>query len=379
MIKQIIEQKEKKVQYAELVYDLIFVYIVGRNNALLHHTVGGYVTFEAFFVYITCTLAVIQIWTFTTFYINAYGRNSARDYTLLFTNMFLMFFLARGTQSDWQNHHMIYHIAWALILINLGVHYLIERRHHHDDHLKSLRIRRMAITLFGEAAFIALAAAEFRIQGTTFLSFVAILFGITATMLVGRHRAHEVIDFEHLTERAMLYVVLTFGEMIIAVAGYFDGELTPRSLYFASLSFLIVVGLFLCYGVMFDRVIDRKMQTNGLGYMFLHLFMILAMNTIASTLEFMRLEEIDLMQKIAFMVGSLIVFFVFLFATTRYARKGYRFKPSFYLIPAGLSICFAGAMFLFKELYMVHIALTVAYVFAIFILLRVSVKRMEKA
>ena len=31
------EKKEKKVEYVELIYDLIFVYIIGRNNHLLHN------------------------------------------------------------------------------------------------------------------------------------------------------------------------------------------------------------------------------------------------------------------------------------------------------------------------------------------------------
>ena len=35
MIEQLFESKEKKVEYIELIYDLIFVYIIGRNNALL--------------------------------------------------------------------------------------------------------------------------------------------------------------------------------------------------------------------------------------------------------------------------------------------------------------------------------------------------------
>ncbi len=28
-------QDEKKVEYIELIYDLIFVYLIGRNNSLL--------------------------------------------------------------------------------------------------------------------------------------------------------------------------------------------------------------------------------------------------------------------------------------------------------------------------------------------------------
>ena len=32
MISELLEPKEKKVEYVELIYDLIFVYIIGRNN-----------------------------------------------------------------------------------------------------------------------------------------------------------------------------------------------------------------------------------------------------------------------------------------------------------------------------------------------------------
>ena len=34
MIREILQPKEKKVEYIELIYDLIFVYIIGRNNQL---------------------------------------------------------------------------------------------------------------------------------------------------------------------------------------------------------------------------------------------------------------------------------------------------------------------------------------------------------
>ena len=35
--------EEKKVEYLELIYDLIFVYIIGRNNSLLLHLEDGFV------------------------------------------------------------------------------------------------------------------------------------------------------------------------------------------------------------------------------------------------------------------------------------------------------------------------------------------------
>ena len=88
---ELIDRKEKKVEYIELIYDLIFVYIIGRNNSLLHGFSGGFVEPAAFAAYVMTTLAVIQIWNYSTYYINIYGRHSAREHVFLFVNMFLLF------------------------------------------------------------------------------------------------------------------------------------------------------------------------------------------------------------------------------------------------------------------------------------------------
>ena len=69
MLQTLFEKKEKKVEYLELIYDLIFVYIIGRNNSLLHHLENGFLTWDLFLPYLLCTLAVIQIWMYSTYYI----------------------------------------------------------------------------------------------------------------------------------------------------------------------------------------------------------------------------------------------------------------------------------------------------------------------
>ena len=80
------------------------------------------------------------------------------------------------------------------------------------------------------------------------------------------------------------------------------------------MAFLIVVGLFLSYGMFYDHIIDREKQTNGLGYMLIHIVIIFAMNNITNALEFMQLDELKLMPKLLFLIGSFILYFVFLFA-----------------------------------------------------------------
>ncbi|MBQ6265065.1 MAG: low temperature requirement protein A [Clostridia bacterium] len=274
MVKELIEKKEKKVEYIELIYDLIFVYIIGRNNILLHHTQNGFVEAGMFMAYAMCTLAVIQIWTFTTYYINLYGRNSARDYVFMFLNMFLLYFIGEATRENWQVYHTQYHIAWVLILVNIGIQYLIEYRNRKDKPEHRKRIIRMAGILFCEAAIISFAIPEFNISGTSYLSLTGILFGIAAVSVSSRNSCSGLVDFNHLTERIMLYVVFTFGEMIIAIAGYFEGSFSFNNLYFCAMAFLIVVGLFLSYGTVYDRLIDREMNTHGIGYILIHIFIV---------------------------------------------------------------------------------------------------------
>lgn len=367
-------QKEKKVEFLELVYDLIFVYIVGRNNALMHHVNNGFVTSGMFLAYVVCALAVIQIWNFTTFYINVYGRNSVRDHVFMFINMYLLYYIADGISVGWESTFYRFAIAWALILVNIAVQHLIELRNHKDSSWERLQLRRKAFIILGEAALIGVHILVYTFWGVS-IAIVPILFGIVATILSGRLNSKVPIDFAHLSERAMLYVVFTFGEMIISVSSYFTGKLTPNGVYFSTMAFLIVVGLFLCYGTLYNRIIDKEAKTTGTTYMMIHVFLIFALNNITIALEFMRDEKIDLLQKTVLLVGSFILFFVFMFMTTRYARRSCSINLKFVLTLCLILLSFAVLMLVFKELMYVNIAVTAVYVYGIFLLLLLQSKK----
>ena len=235
-----LKKDEKKVEYLELIYDLIFVYIVGRNNSLMHHIENGFVSGGTFLAYVLCTLAIIQIWNFSTFYINLYGRNGVRDHIFLFVNMYLLYHMADGIGADWQFSFYRFNIAWALILINLAVQYIIERRNHQSAPWELKQIDRKAQILFIETGLIGVHVLVYALTGIS-IAYVPILFGIIATAMSGKINSLVPVDFAHLSERAMLYVVFTFGEMIIVIASYFSGEVTPNNLYFSLMAFLICV------------------------------------------------------------------------------------------------------------------------------------------
>ena len=359
------KQEERKVEYLELVYDLVFVYMVGRNNALLSNFENGFVSGGAFFSYILCTLAIIQIWNFTTFYINMFGRNGVRDHVFLLTNMYLMYFIGESTRFDWHAYHVQYHVAWALILINIGTQYMIELRNHRADVWNRDIIKRMATTLFVESAIV-LAAAFVSPQIAPFLSLAAIFSGIILTALSRNISPAGAVDFMHLTERAMLYVVFTFGEMIIVVSAYFvgKGSFDPSVIYFSLMGFLIVAGLFVSYEIFYDHLLDREMANNGMLYMMIHIFLIFALGCITVSLEFMREEEVRLMPKVIFITVSIIGYFVFLICTGLYAKKKCRLTPAFLLRQAAAAAAFVILMMVFMENMKVNIFVTVVYVWS---------------
>ncbi len=359
-------REEKKVEYLELIYDLVFVYMVGRNNSLLEHMEGGFIAPTAVLAYVICTLAIIQIWNFTTFYINMFGRNGLRDHIFLCVNMYLMYFIGEATRHDWIAYKEQYHIAWALILINIGLQYVIELRNHQADVWNRDIIKRMAVVLFVEAAIVFAAAWP----GPTLVAVISaagILVGIVLTAISRKVSPGGTVDFAHLTERAMLYVVFTFGEMIIAISAYFigDGSFDKSVIYYSLMGFLIVVGLFLSYEILYDHLLDKERTDSGYIYMIIHIFIIFALNNITASLEFMREEHVALMPKMIFLVASVIAYFAFLFCTRPYTKTSCKLSGIFVVKLVVLTAAFAVLMLTLRENSMLHIFITVAYVFAI--------------
>ena len=171
------------------------------------------------------------------------------------------------------------------------------------------------------------------------------------------------VDFGHLSERAMLYIVFTFGEMIIAISGYFEGDFGFNTIYFSLMGFLIVVGLFQSYEIFYDHLLDKELVTNGTSYMMIHIFLIFSLSNITTALEFMREEEVDLMPKMIFLALSFAVYYVFLYLLVIFTKFQARPTRSFMIKVASSLVVFVVLMILLREYMYINIALTVLLVF----------------
>ena len=364
-------KEEKKVEYIELIYDLIFVYLIGRNNSLLHAIQDGFIQPRAFLTYVLSTLIILHVWYFSMLFINRYGTNGVAEHILIFINMYLLYYMGEGTQVQWEESYVRYDAAWGLILVNLAVQYYLKyRASAREAPWESAHIKHQIVLILIQAAIVFVSIPLFPLVGVP-LSPLALVFGIAATALTRDVGSLVAVDFGHLTERVMLFVVFTFGEMIICVSGYFAGGVTPANVYFSLMAFLVVVGLFLSYEYLYDHIIDREASAAGTRYMILHIFLIAALNDITAALEFMREPGVRVGPKTAFLVVSLLIYFLFLFLLERYAPLRVKGSRRFFGQLAALGAAFAGLMALCYRESRLSIALTVLFVYALyFVLLR---------
>ena len=357
---------EKKVEYIELIYDLIFVYLVGRSNSLLHNITGGFFSIGTYFTYINSTLVILQVWFFSMLFINRYGKNSVLDHIGIFINMYLLYYMARGTRTDWSGFYTPYHIAWGLILINLGAQYFIRLRQSHKmTPWEDIHLKHHLYLLLAQAAAIFISIpvyAKFRIP----LSWTVLILGFIALLVTERIDSIMPVNFEHLSERVMLYVVFTFGEMIVGIASYFDGGFSLSTVYFSLSVFLIVTGLFVSYGFLYNNIIDREKTTTGTVYMIIHILLVIALNNITVALEFMREGEVNEIAKNVFLTVSFLAYYAFILLVGKYARKSCCVNKRFLIMSGAVSAAFVGLMALSYRNSWVSIIVSVVYVYAMF-------------
>ena len=375
------ETSEKKVEYLELIYDLIFVYLIGRNNSLLHAVKDGFVPAGNFLTYILCTLVIIQIWSLTTLFINRYGTNGVQEHIALFVNMYLLYFMADGTRLQWEQHfYLRYNIAWGLILANLALQHWLKYRAACQNMpwvKEQLLHQTRMITIMAAIVFITIPL--YFVTGLP-LSALAMVYGIVASVAARDVNNLVSVDFRHLTERVMLYVDFTFGEMIIGIAGYFggDGNITWNTIYFSLMAFLIVVGLFLSYEFVYDHIVDRDMETNGTAYMMIHIFLITAQNFITTSLEFMQEPSVAALPKNIFLVVSFLMYYAFLSQTAKFAK----FKPGegqrIYRDLAIGCVIFVALMALTYRNGAVSIAISVIFIYGVFLHLWLNWRKAAK-
>lgn len=358
---------EKKVEYVELFFDLIFVYSLRTINALFHSYEHSFPPISAIQTFLFLTAVVMQVWMFTTMFFNRYGRKALRDYISIFINMYLLYYMASGSNLHWLEHYIRYHGAWALIMLNLAYRSWDKLRFapHLDD--IDRRILRTNVTHHLVEAGIILVSIPVHEYTGIVLSPLALLYGYAAKATEYQAYRERPCDFPHLAERNLLLVILTFGEMIIGIASFFE---TGKNVSLNIISFLIVIGMFLSYGFFNDNVLDHHKKTSGLGFLAIHVVMILAINSTTIALELLARPLVPLFPKTMWMATMLFAYYLCLLATERYAKEHLRTnRIKFIAYVLAILLAYLGLMRIAGHNQLAGAFITLVFVYGIFGLL----------
>ena len=93
--------QEKRANFHELFYDLIFVYALQKiAHVLLHTDKNGTLSLNTFVVYILMSLFLWLLWTHQTVFTNRFGELSPKDVAFTIVNIFLLVFLSNSFYPD---------------------------------------------------------------------------------------------------------------------------------------------------------------------------------------------------------------------------------------------------------------------------------------
>ena len=362
------KEEERKVEYIELIYDLIFVHTIGRCGDLLNleHGIPDPMVYLIFMVF---SVAVLEAWYFYTIFINRFPQYPKQRNVSIFVSMYLLYYVAAGINDNWRDNYRQIHVGWALILLHLAVQYAIALRK--DEEKQSVMNR--DIFVFVAEPIIILASIPIYERTGFIISPFAIVLGI-AVGVTGPKVETRYADFPHLTERLMLYVVFSFGEMIIEISGFFDeGIINLMGIVHSLLAFALVSGLFLNYGYVYDHIIDREKKTTADGYLFIHMFLIISLSYLTQVMEMLRNPDVDENAKIISLGIWLVAYVIFLSLLERYAKV--RACWNYYNRLIQISLGYIFLLHMTRWYPVMNFSVSVAYVYLIHLSLRIFRER----
>ena len=361
------KEEERKVEYIELIYDLIFVHTIGRCGALLNleHGIPDPMVYLIFMVF---SVAVLEAWYFYTIFINRFPQYPKQRNVSIFVSMYLLYYVAAGINDNWRDNYRQIHEGWALILLHLAIQYAIAL----SKDTKKQSVMNRDIFVFVAEPIIILASIPIYNRTGIIISPLAIILGI-AIGVTGPKVETRYADFPHLTERLMLYVVFSFGEMIIEISGFFEEGVNPLGICHSMLAFALVSGLFLNYGYVYDHIIDREKKTTADIYLFIHMFLIISLSYLTQVMEMLRNPDVDEYSKIISLGVWLLAYVVFLSLLERDAKV--RAGKKYYIRLFQISFGYIFFLYMTRWYPVMNFAMSVAYVYLVHMSLRLFHQR----
>lgn len=314
--------KEKKVELIELFYDLIYVYALSKLTMLIEEPENGVIPFAGFFRYLVVCFVILQAWLYLTNYVNRYGRWKWYAYGLTAVNMTAAVYMANTIDTDWGEMATTFNLAMLVMLLCIAVMYFIQIRLNEQD----TGAARNMLTILTVDLFLYLVAFLASVihpgQIVLWIDVAAVLVGAFLPFFIRGRFDISIISFPHLVERFELITIITFGEGIVGMTGFFDVKhVTLRPI----LVFAVILCLFGCYVTQIHYLCNHHRVDRSLRLMFSHYFIVIAVNLITVAFKFLENPEASHLFTAGLMIAALILFFAAIFSDSIYYHEKHRF------------------------------------------------------
>lgn len=301
----------KKVELTELFYDLVFVYGLSRETALLHYIHNGHIPVQSFLAFSIGMIIMVNSWMLQTVFTSRFGMNSLKNNLLMFGQMILILMSMSTVTGEYNRGNFIYfYSSFTGISILLLLQYVLEYRQRKSPADKklikrfvlilSLRSLGLFVSLFLPLQ-VGLILASFSVLSTWLLPIIFL-----SNKKINQYGESTPVNIPHIMERLSLLVIITFGEMLSGVAGYFSIEhITISSI----LVFTIVVGLFISYITEIEQLFDTKTPVQALNSLiYFHYPIFFGLSLITVSFEMFHQQEVTSLYAVFLIYLGLLLF-----------------------------------------------------------------------
>ncbi len=279
----------KKVSVAELFYDLIFAYAIGKIAAIISQlNSNNMISLEQLLKFFMLYLVFWCIWTYQTVYSNRFFEEKLQDYVFLFFNMFVVIVLSQAIHFNFQETFSTFVGATTCLFLSIGIQYFLKFIKTDRIEVKKVCLKLMNTTFI--AVIISLVSLFVGEPINFWIYCFAILFVGFYPLFFGKNLHTLPTNFEHLAERYSLFIILLFGEAIISVAKTITyHHISVESLLF----FLIIVFMFSFYMIVYSKGLNHHLKTAGLTLIHTHLFLFIGIGLSTVLLELYIHEHLN--------------------------------------------------------------------------------------
>ena len=335
---------KKRVTMWELFYDLIFVFAISKLVQMIHHLHHGVVNWVDYGLFAAVVIMVMQAWMYQTTFMNKYGEERWSDLIGLWGSMLGAIYVAVSINTTWETTFYPFNIGMLLMQGALLFQFWFARRDYEKSSHEYKEINAF-LSLIGFGSLVVLVGLFLGYQIGVWLMVFAYFFQAYSPWFFKEQFLGHTMNFPHLVERTGLITIILFGESIVGLTSVVTKA--PSQLT-AILIFFNLIFMFAAYQMQTEEVMDHAYHTNGMFLMHLHLLLPIGLLTVTAGWEYL-LEEVNTIFLVVFLLLGTAIFYLTLFATSRYNKAKFPFTKGDLIHYLGVYVLGGVLAFLVKD------------------------------